>query len=491
MYQRKNFAYGTVLTPPDPAASGTSIVLNSGQGARFPNTSGGQYVCVVKQVSVPCTPDNSEVVLVTTHDPAGDTFTVTRTQESSSARTIVAGDEFYLAPTDGVWDQIDVLTTKGDLLSQSAAGVYARLAIGTNTYALVADSGETTGLKWVDLATRTEVLSNKTLTLPQINDTSSDHQYVTAVSELTADRTVTLPLLTANDTFVFRDHANVAINFNYPRGYLVNGKIVPSVASNNLTVAIKGMDGNDPSATNPVYCRIGDTIRSITSALSVTKNAGTNWFNCGATVLAAKEVDYFVYLGYNATDGVVVGFSRIVGQEYDSFSATSTNEKYCAISTITNAAAGDDYELIGRFAATLSAGAGYTWSVPTFTNKNLIQRPILSTRVLEAVVVPVWTGTTAPSGTPSTLSHKYQYVNGVVKDWQAAYGYTAAVDITSFTLEVPFDSVVFANANGNVGTAGSNQMNMAAIKYSANNKIDAWCSASDLTLFTMFIEYVV
>tara|TARA_B100000035_G_scaffold120446_1_gene102267 strand:+ start:220 stop:1194 length:975 start_codon:yes stop_codon:yes gene_type:complete len=53
----------------------------------------------------------------------------------------------------------------------------------------------------------TQTLAAKTLTLPQINDTSSDHQYVFAVSELAADRTVTLPLLAGNDEFVFKDHA--------------------------------------------------------------------------------------------------------------------------------------------------------------------------------------------------------------------------------------------------------------------------------------------
>ena len=58
----------------------------------------------------------------------------------------------------------------------------------------------------------TDTLTNKTLTspvltTPQINDTSSDHQYVFAASELAADRTVTLPLLTGNDEFVFKDHA--------------------------------------------------------------------------------------------------------------------------------------------------------------------------------------------------------------------------------------------------------------------------------------------
>lgn len=63
----------------------------------------------------------------------------------------------------------------------------------------------------------TTTLTNKTLTspvltTPQINDTSADHQYITAVSELTADRTVTLPLLTGNDEFVFKDHAQTLTN---------------------------------------------------------------------------------------------------------------------------------------------------------------------------------------------------------------------------------------------------------------------------------------
>lgn len=169
---------------------------------------------------------------------------------------------------------------------------------------------------------------------------------------------------------------------NAPQGFLINGKISVTDAA-GITVAIKTIAGTDPSATDPVYCRIGDTVRSITSALSVAKADGTNWCNAGSAELATKEIDYFVYLGYNATDGVVIGFSRYPGaNSYDDFSATSTNEKYCAISTITNAAATDYYEVVGRFAATLSAGAGYTWSVPTYTAKNLIQRPIYETRWL-------------------------------------------------------------------------------------------------------------
>lgn len=179
-------------------------------------------------------------------------------------------------------------------------------------------------------------------------------------------------------------------------GTMWNGKIEVTDAA-GITLALKTIAGTDPSASDPVYITLGGAVRTITSALSVSKADGTNWCNAGSSELATKEIDYFAYLGYNATDGVVIGFSRIpYANSYDDFSTTTTNEKYCAISTITNAAATDYYTVIGRFAATLSAGAGYTWSVPTYTAKNLIQGPIYETRRL--AYTPVWTSTgTAPA----------------------------------------------------------------------------------------------
>ena len=46
----------------------------------------------------------------------------------------------------------------------------------------------------------------------EIQDTSSDHQYVFAVNELAADRTVTLPLLTGADEFTFNAHTATLTN---------------------------------------------------------------------------------------------------------------------------------------------------------------------------------------------------------------------------------------------------------------------------------------
>lgn len=198
---------------------------------------------------------------------------------------------------------------------------------------------------------------------------------------------------------------------NAPQGYLINGQIVRTVASNNLTIAIKGLDGNDPSATNPVYCRIGNTIRAITAALSVTKNAGTSWMNLGSTEHATQDVDLFAYLGYNATDGVTLSFSRIPhARIYSDFSATTTNEKYAAISTITNAAASDEYEIIGRFNATLGVTATFNWSIPA--TSIIVNRPIFESRLL--VYQPGYSSS-AGSFTTASAGGKYKIRSSVIR----------------------------------------------------------------------------
>lgn len=218
--------------------------------------------------------------------------------------------------------------------------------------------------------------------------------------------------------------------------------------SNQLILALKDKNGNDPSATSPVRVQIGDTVRTITSALSVTKNAGTNWCNSGSAELATKEIDYFVYLGYNATDGVVIGFSRIAhGAIYSNFSATATDEKYAAISTITNAAASDAYTVIGRFAATLSAGAGYTWTVPTFTNLNLVHSPIRETRWLS--FVPQYSASGSMTYTIATRTiEKYQLIGE--RKFVEIYGEGETAGTANNTLRATLPFVPMETANATV-----------------------------------------
>jgi hypothetical protein len=95
-----------------------------------------------------------------------------------------------------------------------------------------------------------QTLAAKTLTLPKINDNSSDHTYTFAVSELTADRTVTLPLLVGNDEFVFRQHLQTLTNKTLVSPVLtgttknVNGSVgAPSYSFTNATTSGLFYDG--------------------------------------------------------------------------------------------------------------------------------------------------------------------------------------------------------------------------------------------------------
>lgn len=85
--QFKNLALGTVLTAPSPATSGTSLVLNSGEGARFsdPATTGEFYATAFPAGENPHS-ENSEIVKVTAIST--DTFTIVRAQRSTTAKSI-------------------------------------------------------------------------------------------------------------------------------------------------------------------------------------------------------------------------------------------------------------------------------------------------------------------------------------------------------------------------------------------------------------------
>lgn len=169
-----------------------------------------------------------------------------------------------------------------------------------------------------------------------------------------------------------------------PTRGLINGLIVPTVASNNLTVAIKTLQNTDPSPSNPVYVWIGNTLRSITGALSTTFNAGFNGFNSGSSELATKEIDYFVYIGrLTAGGGLELGFARIPYARLASdFVNSGGDEKYARFGAATSLVDFTEVVNIGRFAATLSASPSFNWSVPSFNNANLIQEPIYETRWL-------------------------------------------------------------------------------------------------------------
>ena len=81
--------------------------------------------------------------------------TLAVTNSFSAGTTIVAADmnenfddvEAFVNSTPGVV-QNDIVDAKGDIIAATAADAVSRLAVGTDTYDLTADSGEATGLVW-------------------------------------------------------------------------------------------------------------------------------------------------------------------------------------------------------------------------------------------------------------------------------------------------------------------------------------------------------
>ena|SRR3990167_1189532 len=131
-----NFAVSLVATAPTPAASGTSLVVTAGEGTRFPAVS---FNATVWPAGAQPTPANAEIVRVS--NIATDTFTIARAQESTSARTIVVGDQIAATITAKTLTDAEITGTtaendvSGDVTMTNANTYYdgpsVSLAAGT------------------------------------------------------------------------------------------------------------------------------------------------------------------------------------------------------------------------------------------------------------------------------------------------------------------------------------------------------------------------
>lgn len=220
-----------------------------------------------------------------------------------------------------------------------------------------------------------------------------------------------------------------AFNGNASNG-LIEGKIVRSVSSNDLFVKIATPSKEDPSPQNPVGIYIDGGMRYITSETSFTASAGTNWLNMGSAELATREVDLFVYIRLVKTGNFLeVIVSRIpYANRMGDFTNSGTSEKG-VLNIASTYAAGDPVILVGRFAATLSAGAGYTWSVPTADENTLVQRPIYETRWFSPDPVVV-----GFSGTPTKNMRCRLQMNTL----QISFDVSGTSNATNFTVTSPF-----------------------------------------------------
>lgn len=133
--EHANLAYSTVRTAPSPAISGTTLVLASGQGTLFADPVVG-YNCTIWPAGVNPTAANAEIIRVTAL--AGDTMTIERAQEGSTAQLITTGFQIANSITKKALTDIEARSLTyvfnahaygavGDNVTDDTAGVQAAI----------------------------------------------------------------------------------------------------------------------------------------------------------------------------------------------------------------------------------------------------------------------------------------------------------------------------------------------------------------------------
>ncbi len=136
----RNFSYSTVATAPSPATSGTSLVVAAADGTKFPTV---PFNATVWPAATQPTAANAEVVRVTTIST--DTFTITRAQESSSARTVVVGDQIAATVTAKTLTDVEAdVALKAPLASPTFTGTATAAALTATGATTLGSTGQAT-----------------------------------------------------------------------------------------------------------------------------------------------------------------------------------------------------------------------------------------------------------------------------------------------------------------------------------------------------------
>lgn len=269
----KNLAYSTVLTAPSPAASGTSLVVAAGTGPRFPAV---PFNATVWPTGTMPDPTTAEIVRVT--GISTDTLTITRTQEGTSARTIIAGDQiaqtFTVLALDTLSAQIATASALATTADTHANTVSAAVTIAS-ALATTADAHANTVSAAVTiasaLATTADTHANTVsaaVTIASALATTAD----THANTVSAAVTVASALATTADA-----HANTVSAQLVSVSAAITAAIqVASAAANTVSAQLVSVSAALTATVNVVSAQLVSVSAALTAAIQVASAAATS-----------------------------------------------------------------------------------------------------------------------------------------------------------------------------------------------------------------------
>lgn len=320
---RKSYGGAVSATTLNGAISGaaTSIVVTN--GTTYPDGSAGKFVIAIDRGLA-----TEEKVLITSR--AGNTLTVSNRGYDGTAAQAHAD----LAVVEHVLDAVTVdeanrlsslLTVKGDLYVRDATDVQ-RLAVGANDRRLVADSAQTTGLRWAP---------------------DTEYKLVAAKGDLlvgTANDTVAVLPVGANNTTLVADSAQATGQKWLKVADPVSGVLLPWNVTVTQGVAVT------VSQFHGTHSRIGRRIIAQCRVQLTTSGTAGQLITIGLPVAAIST----------AQDGAVVGcgyFEDATGNYYPCFVKMSNPGTAVYLTACTTTAT----EAVSR----LGSGTGFSGALAT------------------------------------------------------------------------------------------------------------------------------
>lgn len=250
-------------------SAGDTTATLTGTVTNWPSTGTGPFYMVIDPGLA------AEEKILVSAQASGSITAMSRGQDGTTAAAHAAGAVCYPVGAAVDFDEansaLSTMTTKGDLLVTTGSA-YARLPVGTNTYALLADSGAANGVAWGQIAAGG--IATGAVTSAKILDDTIVNADINSAAAI-----VDTKLATISTASKVSNSATTATSAN------TASAIVARDASGNFTAGTvtAALAGNATTATSATNATTSTLQTRNTSSTAI---ATTSFVNQQATVIA-------------------------------------------------------------------------------------------------------------------------------------------------------------------------------------------------------------